>query len=77
MDTIIPRLKHAEMTLLTGVLFIRVARSLTVTNSVTFSTFFSAISCSISSIAREAAASRFSLRYLAPKLFFLVSFIRA
>ena len=76
MDTIMPRDMQAPMTFTTGVLFIRVARSLTVTNSVTFSTLFSAIACSISSWERMAASSRFSLRCFAPKLF-LVSFIRA
>ena len=68
---------QAPMTFTTGVLFIRVARSLTVTNSVTFNTFWPAIASAISSWVRWAAASRFSLRYLAPKLFFLPSFMRA
>ena len=65
------------MTSLTGVLFIRVARSFTVTNSVTLRTFFSAISCAISSWDLAAACSLFSFLYLAPKLFFLLSFILA
>ncbi|MBO4566660.1 MAG: hypothetical protein J5695_05490 [Bacteroidales bacterium] len=77
MDTIRPRLMQAPITLTTGVLFMRVARSLTVRNSVTFSVFCSAASSIISSWVRWAAASRFSLRYLAPKLFFLPSFMRA
>ncbi len=55
----------------------RVARSLTVTNSVTFSTLFSAAAASISSWERMAAISLFSLRCFAPKLFLVLSFMRA
>ena len=78
MDTIRPRFIQALMTLVTGVLFIRVARSLTVTNSVTFSTFCSITCCSISSIILSFAASLFSFLCFAPNWFlFLLSFIRA
>ena len=68
---------QAPMTLTTGMLSMRVARSLTVTNSVTLSIFFSAAASASSSWVRWAEASRFSLRYFAPKLFFLPSFILA
>ena len=64
-DTMSPRFIHAVMTSVTGTSII-VARSLTVTNSVTLRTLCSFCSRSISSFIRAETASRLSLRYLAP-----------
>ncbi len=67
-DTMMPMLIHVPMTWLTPT-FIIVASSLTVTNSVSFSTLLSADCAAISSCMRSCTASRFSLRYFAPFLF--------
>ena len=57
--------------------FIIVASSETVTNSVSLSTLLCAASAAISSLMRSCTASRFSLRYLAPFLFWLFEVRRA
>ena len=65
MLTMMPMLMQVPIMLVTGT-FIMVANSLAVTNSVSFSTLFSAISFIISSSICSRKASRFSRRYLAP-----------
>ncbi len=70
-DTITPRFIHVAITLFTGT-SIMAARSLAVTNSVILSTRLSAISACWASRSREAFASRFSLRHLAPFFRFFV-----
>ena len=70
-DTIMPTDIQVPMTLLTGT-FIIVASSLTVTNSVSFSVLLSAACSCISSLRRSCTASRFSRRYFAPFLFWLL-----
>ncbi len=64
-DTITPRFMHVAITLLMGTSIIT-ARSLAVTNSVSFSTLLSAASISAASRSRDWKASRFSLRHFAP-----------
>ena len=64
MDTISPMLMHVPMTFVTGT-SIMLARSLTVTNSVSLRVLLSSSSRSIASRAAERAASRLSRRCLA------------
>ena len=65
METITPRFIQVAMTWLMGT-FIITARSLAVTNSVSFSIFSPSSSAAFASRTRSALASRFSLRHLAP-----------
>ena len=65
MLTITPRFMQVAITLFTGTSII-IASSLALTNSVILSTRLSASSARMCSRSREAMASRFSLRHLAP-----------
>ena len=75
METMIPILIQVAITLVTGT-SIMLARSLAVTNSVSFNTLLSISSCSISSCSRFWKASRLSRRYLAPLLFLFPLLVR-
>ena len=75
METMIPILIQVPITCVTGT-SIMLARSLAVTNSVSFNTLLSISSCSISSCSRFWMASRLSRRYLAPLLFLFPLLVR-
>ncbi len=76
MDAMMPILISVEMTCVTE-MFIIVASSDTVTNSVSFNTLLSFFSARASASSFSCTASRFSLRYLAPFLFWLLLVKRA
>ena len=75
-ETIIPTDINVDITFVTGI-FIIVANSDTVTNSVNFNILLSLRSALASALRRSCTASRFSLRYLAPFLFWLLLVKRA
>ncbi len=74
-DTITPRFMHVPMTLLMGTSIID-ARSLAVTNSVSFRVRLSAAATSAASRSRSARASRFSLRHFTPRFWPLSLVVR-